>query len=1531
MDEFIVHRWISKDNRITYKFGENSQIKLPIYKDDNIGTIVTKITAGISNLPSSSKDTIDISTPPYLWKGKHSIRFTFNTQEKIPINPWELGDDIVFKGQIKEVNYKSNELFNGNELNIIFINDIKFKDSKLVNIFFPDKSVKWQVPTFKSLKTEADKLYEVWKLNDSRRLSLDLQILTKAMFVSKVSNKISYATLVELYKSFNTNDKIPLIQLIYDENKIIYKSYQHHKIAQHTFTGFLMEDNIGYTTSLNIYFSTNRQNIFAKISIEESLISVKYSIDTQEKISFKYVLEHLEKIKEFLNKNLKSNFEFVATSLSLREEFKSSLNNVHDIAKWIGILKPIFHIVKIQTGVIEGVYKRSSNYQDKIDIIDYIKSRITFGLTIPEIRQELTELGMNSEDITISIEEYKTNIISEINATHKKKTLNNVGCTFRIIKGAIGYKINIDNITNSRELNILNDWFSSTIAYSESNSKKKIGPVPITPIPIIKKDESVPDSESDSKSDEKGNALKELEKSASSLEFEGGALGKDLRGYFLSRLQNADPKIFVNTKEYPRLCAANDFRQPNVVSKKQKEFIDANGYAKGYDNSILYGSEETNKNWYMCPRIWCPKSEVPLTLDQLKENNNKCPGPDFEEPILIYDDKYWKNDYERPHYIGFHTKKSPDGLNLPCCMTRKPKDNFLDKPLKEGKEKPLKEGKDKPEEPIEEKSIDTNIKNQGDGYLISTGAPVDEGRFGNIPKDLHDNIFTTVQYSSCNRTLTTQKCLVRKGINHGDDSIMNAIASSLNINKTELIKRIKNIINPLIFISLENGNILQAFQDNEAIIPSKNIELVKKWKKWIIRFPKYKKMFNIDELNIEEDKLSRELAIYNAYNNFFEYLASNDIKNPYHLIDILHNMNILLVIWRKVNNETVSIMCPYFKNVYDLINSISHHDKYLMLMQDGEYYEPLQLKQRNKEGISLIEKNILPNIKNLLDQCPKPNESNVNINFLDTLRGLSYWMKNILFDATPFTPKSIVLRPDLNVYGLLTYGNLFITIPKNGVPIGMISDLIEIFDIKHILHIEDIAGQVYESTYFSKGDYRLIVDKFNKLGLGLIIGTEKRHTELDITSTLVTIPKTILMKSIPIIKIYDHVLSINNQNDKNDKESIKWYNTQLGIAREILKYYDTLITPKLLSKTRTERIGILMNTFPKLPKNIVQVTLEELPLEYGKEELSKWISAFANKQVYEIFISDAIFHDKKHKQWIFSQIAIDNGLPDYIIYPPSGPQPKKELNIKITDASQIKFDKGKNSNLGISREMPSMLSENKITKEELPSKWTLLKSSWLSFSILHSNNYSKTLLPELVSWLGKSVKIDINWNDILLMRNKYIFDLLKKKIGVELLMNDPSLLETWNDHISKKYKTGTLLWDKYISKDVNKAKLEWVELSKSNKLYPMDLDLYILSKLLDIAIFLIHRSKNNKKEVAQRGGIEDLFKSSTLFVGSKNWKNRPIIILFKENEEKFNTYHGVINSEMKYSDYIIPTIAYIQDDIKELIKMHIDNFEDRYI
>jgi len=139
---------------------------------------------------------------------------------------------------------------------------------------------------------------------------------------------------------------------------------------------------------------------------------------------------------------------------------------------------------------------------------------------------------------------------------------------------------------------------------------------------------------------------------------------------------------------------------------------------------------------------------------------------------------------------------------------------------------------------------------------------------------------------------------------------------------------------------------------------------------------KHSEIFNIRELKCKEPsyKLSRLLNIYKSYTKFIDYLSSDDYpldKGVYYLnslVSILYG--VLLLVWEKTDKD-INLMCPYYTTFADILSGLDLNPKSIMILKEGDYYEPLELKLRNSEGDKMLKINDFPNIKQLLDECTK--------------------------------------------------------------------------------------------------------------------------------------------------------------------------------------------------------------------------------------------------------------------------------------------------------------------------------------------------------------------------------------------------------------------------------------------------------------------------------------------------------------------------------------------------------------------------------
>lgn len=443
-----------------------------------------------------------------------------------------------------------------------------------------------------------------------------------------------------------------------------------------------------------------------------------------------------------------------------------------------------------------------------------------------------------------------------------------------------------------------------------------------------------------------------------------------LKGFVKKMLDSADGDLFSyksesgKRRDYASLCGWVDRRQPVVITEEEKQHMDKK-YPKAYNGYVKTGSTEEleQKHYYICPKVWCPKSRVAIPADMYKEKKDKsCPGEN-EEPIVFESKSYWGLEdkaLDREHFPGFldkHTRS--DGLCLPCCFKLEPKEGNRNKQRQELCVLKSQQQKDKVQEVnVDEVGTEKYIKS--DSYF-----PLEIGRFGLLPKDLHVFLGKNNCGQRHNGTgLMNEKtdCYLRRGIFHGNQSFIHCIISTMDNPNISSYQDFMNLIslklNIYQFMSLENGKILKLFIDNSRNIYGKDFT---EFRTWFLDQTEYITKFNLLKVKKELQGMSkfenikssqykdilREFMIYYSYKNFVEYMNNADIEKDHKiLLDFINLstdwLNIkeynYVVIDADQRTGKVYIDCSLNRDTRNFVNKKS---PFVMLIKQNKYYEPL--------------------------------------------------------------------------------------------------------------------------------------------------------------------------------------------------------------------------------------------------------------------------------------------------------------------------------------------------------------------------------------------------------------------------------------------------------------------------------------------------------------------------------------------------------------------------------------------------------------
>jgi hypothetical protein len=430
----------------------------------------------------------------------------------------------------------------------------------------------------------------------------------------------------------------------------------------------------------------------------------------------------------------------------------------------------------------------------------------------------------------------------------------------------------------------------------------------------------------------------------------------------LKRLINREPKLFTTDKnkfytEYSRLCPANVKKQPVILTKEEKEYIDIN-HRNSYTESYEYGTKEGNKYYYICPRYWDLEKNISLTHQEVESGSfgkvitKKNKDGVFNGNIMEFTDSKYHLDEKKKyidHVPGFLDEKhNRNGFCLPCCFNNK---------LWNKSQQKLRRSKCL--------NLDYKISNDNkkDYYNYIKGPekmPLEKNKIGflqiSIQKILQFDNLDCVSKQAPNLLKNNRQCLLRYGVeNSTNQSFIACIADLyetlvLNNTKPISINNMKNIIINSItldsFIKYNNGNLPHIFI-------SKNFNTIID----TIKLDKYFTSNIYKELVSKESKILDDEShiifikkIVNSFENFKTYLESDSVIDYTYLWDIICKSNtllfpnglnlIILDITNEDSTDNVKIICP--KQTYSS-EFIDLKKKCLLLIQKNGYFEPIYL------------------------------------------------------------------------------------------------------------------------------------------------------------------------------------------------------------------------------------------------------------------------------------------------------------------------------------------------------------------------------------------------------------------------------------------------------------------------------------------------------------------------------------------------------------------------------------------------------------
>jgi hypothetical protein len=1540
-----VYKWTSAIDKQLFIFDSDiadnalseNIIKERVYKDFTVEEAVNRIGLYILNHLKKAPE------PFYVWVNDKSVLFSIKDGKwrGYNINPFRATDHN--SEQLDEpisYEYHSQQLLNSyksSSLNIVFASDLP-KDLAKNKYFFSDL----KYDTYKQYKKHDDKLLFLQK-TDSTRVRIATEYFTKLTYQVQLNDIV----LADVFDMLHTNKIIDMIQWIDDHTRVLYKLSKTHKIKKDWFVSWTNLEKVVKINVINLYSIVSKYG-HCKIYIDNNnIMTIDYVFDARSFTKVTTIVQHKKAIIAMIQNALKQKLIVKDVAINSVIRFEVPNSSFKLLIKTIGEYIDIFHMIKSQVQKtkmsIICAYKRASNYNQNVDIYDYIRSRIELGLSKQEIVQELNNLGVvgNIDEMIMG----EMDMVTKETQPNKDKVYQ--GTLVKIDTYSQGYNVSINDCPNHTELKYLIFWLSKIIATTITKDAPKVQKLKAVS-PPKKLVASIPSSSSSSSSVDDKSVNYDSFDSFGSIGGATGCLtvrdmllqtnqndnafmtppnvqrvrfggdvsggGKNNNNYVIDMLQETDKELFANN--YSRSCQKNF--QPVVISKSYKEKLEQNNQFH-FDNIVEYGSSHNNLNFYGCPRLWCPISKVPLSVDDV---DAKCPAEN-EEPIQMFA----TGDKKKKRYVKLF-KPNEKGMCIPCCGIKPPKQDeinkckaYLNKDL-DANGADADAGRSNAVSSVNEKVKHSPVnKNAEDEYYImNQSAPIPSGRFGNIPEYLHNILYDgKIAAESCSKTVQkTHSCFVRKGIKNARyDSIVLVISDILGFkNKKEFVRDLRKRLDFITFLSLDNGNILKKFMSMREIIPKNNKKLVKAFKQF------QKTHGNL--CNIYSIELSRILNIYFAYVRYIEYISSNDFhldKDPVHFYSLVMTLyDITLLVWEK-DTDAVLLNCPQQTYV-----KIDFNPSVAMIIKDGHFFEQVVLKTRGSMSVNVFKINEYPKLKEVISNCIYDNKS---VDVYKKLYTLNNWAKSkVLQNSSKYIFKKVLINNDLSINKIMTNGNILLEFDP--IDISLLPVIISDYGISEsdVLFYDDVVDTVFNISA-RKNDLGLFSEKCQELSVSLNIGTVKNDTDKNTDYYSVLTLKKYDLPSGLMIHISKDITYPNKSN--------KLYELKKMVVKRIVKNYDNTDKLENLDKLdRLPKVKELMKLFTDVPhKKNIQIILEEIPTR-SIEGLKKWLSNFVIQHKYG-FLTNVI--DEKRTEFVFSQNAfIVNGIK---IIPVKLIKYHKALPLELLDAHIQKQDKNSNYNQdaditnveiawgpekgpekGPDVNILPSLFEGKY--EKLGTKWVMhKKSNWINMVYIKST-YGKNSLSEFVDWFAAKLGLMISYNEVLLAARQMHYDVLDNKDIMLQILQDQSYFNQWQQAVRRKFSTVQLFWDNMYSRLTNSQRQKYLSVVLE-EIYPNDLFVLCISKLLNISILLIHRGKYGKFDTNEtaRGGISDLIISSTLYPAETNLGNRPLIILNKVNEKRFTAYYLVVDNVLKQ---IYMKYNELPNNVKMLTDSQLQNF-----
>jgi len=498
------------------------------------------------------------------------------------------------------------------------------------------------------------------------------------------------------------------------------------------------------------------------------------------------------------------------------------------------------------------------------------------------------------------------------------------------------------------------------------------------------------DYEEDEESREKGGASEgNIDK-----KLDGMQLKDKNNNIFLSKMKKLEPTLFLSEDSnkfsaYSKLCQASRARQPIILTPEEKQRIDEEdkmNHTTSYSHALEYGTD--TKNYYICPRYWCLKTNSPISEKDALEGK-KCgkildkdakkvkPGHyvvEFNHPLQHKktDGSYFEN---TPGFL--EGDLHPKGLCMPCCFKKQ-----WDSKFQVDRRKECNKEMNQTQESMVSPTNRRVAKQESYIYEIRR-YPIPQKRWGFLPISVQF-LLQSDNYASVNpnnnkylREDKSTNTLLRYGVENSATKSFIACIADIYAYKNELQNTptienmciiLSNAVSIDLFLKYHNGSLASVFRPKQYAID--DIDPTK--------YESSQFMSRLDKGNdVHMEFIYDTIA---SYEKFLQFLKNKEsyVDHTY-LWDIVcspnpnlftNGLNLAILRIKEVDmTDDIELLCP--TSVYSSVLYDSKKETVVLLRHD-EYYEPIYLfKNDIQQPKFTIEKTFLEdksidNIKNTL-------------------------------------------------------------------------------------------------------------------------------------------------------------------------------------------------------------------------------------------------------------------------------------------------------------------------------------------------------------------------------------------------------------------------------------------------------------------------------------------------------------------------------------------------------------------------------------